>query len=281
MPIGDGARLTGAGQGRLSSRVPTVLITGASSGIGRELARLFARDGFALVLVSRRQDRLAAVAGELRESHGASVTTIPADLSVPGEVDRLVSTLQGSDIRVDVLVNNAGFGGAGRFVDTDLAEELAMVALNVDAVVQLTKRLLPGMVEKQRGRILNVASTAAFQPGPFQAVYFATKAFVLSFSEAIAEELRDTGITVTTLCPGPTETGFAERARFASTPMLGARMDARSVAEVAYAATLRGERIVVPGMVNKMHAQAVRLTPRKLLARLAGAAQQRRLPPDP
>src|SRR6187551_1253560 len=131
---------------RLSSRTPTVLITGASSGIGRELARLFARDGFALVLVSRRQDRLAAVAGELRESHGASVTTIPADLTVPGEVDRLVSTLQGSDIRVDVLVNNAGFGGAGRFLDTDLAEELAMVALNVGAVVQLTKRLLPGMV---------------------------------------------------------------------------------------------------------------------------------------
>lgn len=269
-----------AAPGRLSSRVPTTLITGASSGIGRELARLFARDGFALVLVSRQQERLAGVAGELRKAHGASVTTIPADLTVPAEVDRLLSTLAGSDIRVDVLVNNAGFGGAGRFADTSLADELAMIALNAGAVVQLTKRLLPGMLEKRRGRILNVASTAAFQPGPYQAVYFATKAFVLSFSEAIAEELRDTGITVTTLCPGPTDTGFAERARFMPSPMMGARMDARSVAETAYTATLRGERLVVPGVVNKMHAQAVRLTPRRLLARLAGAAQQRRLPPD-
>jgi short-subunit dehydrogenase len=260
--------------------LPTALVTGASSGIGRELARLFARDGFGLVLVSRSEERLARVAAELRQLHGASVTTIPADLSRPGDVERLVATLAASDLRVDVLVNNAGYGGAGRFADTDLADELAMIALNVDAVVQLTKRLLPGMLQRGRGRILNVASTAAFQPGPFQAIYFATKAFVLSFSEAIAVELRGTGVTVTTLCPGPTATGFAERARFAPAPALGVRMDARSVAEIAYAATLRGERIVVPGVVNKLHAQAVRLTPRSLLAQLAGAAQQRRLPPE-
>lgn len=264
---------------RLSSRTPTVLITGGSSGIGRELARLFARDGFALVLVSRSADRLAPVVGELRDAHGASVTTIPADLGQPEDIERLLSTLAASDIRVDVLVNNAGFGGAGRFSETALDQEVEMIALNVGAVVTLTKRLLPSMLESRRGRILNVASTAAFQPGPFQAVYFATKAFVLSFSEAIAEELRDTGVTVTTLCPGPTQTGFAARAGFRSSPMMGARMDARSVAEVAYTATLRGERVVVPGVVNKMHAQAVRLTPRRLLARLAGAAQQRRLDP--
>jgi short-subunit dehydrogenase len=254
-----------------------VLITGASSGIGRELARFFARDGFALVLVSRSAERLAPVVGELRDAYGASVTTIPADLGKPGEIERLLSTLAASDIRVDVLVNNAGFGGAGRFAETALDRERDMIALNVEAVVTLTKRLLPAMLENRRGRILNVASTAAFQPGPFQAVYFATKAFVLSFSEAIAEELRDTGVTVTTLCPGPTETGFAARAGFRSSPMMGARMDARSVAEVAYTATLRGERMVVPGVVNKVHAQAVRLTPRRLLARLAGAAQHRRL----
>lgn len=262
---------------RLSSRTPTVLITGASSGIGRELARFFARDGFALVLASRSAARLAPVVSQLRDAHGASVTTIPADLGKPDDIERLFSTLTASDIRVDVLVNNAGFGGAGRFSETSLEQELGMIALNVDAAVTLTKRLLPQMLENRRGRILNVASTAAFQPGPFQAVYFATKAFVLSFSEAIAEELRDTGVTVTTLCPGPTETGFAARAGFKSSPMMGARMDARSVAEVAYTATLRGERIVVPGVVNKMHAQAVRLTPRRLLARLAGAAQQKRL----
>jgi short-subunit dehydrogenase len=262
---------------RLSSRTPTVLITGASSGIGRELARLFARDGFALVLVSRSAQRLAPVVSQLRDAHGASVTTIPADLGKPQDIERLLSTLSASDLRVDVLVNNAGFGGVGKFSETSLDQELGMIALNVDAVVTLTKRLLPAMLQNRRGRILNVSSTAAFQPGPFQAVYFATKAFALSFSEALAEELRDTGVTVTTLCPGPTETGFAARAGFRSTPMMGARMDARSVAEVAYTATLRGERIVVPGVVNKMHAQAVRLTPRRLLARLAGAAQQRRL----
>jgi short-subunit dehydrogenase len=267
----------GSATPRLSSRTPTVLITGASSGIGRELARLFARDGFALVLVSRSADRLAPVVGELRDAHGASVTTIPADLGKPEDIERLLSTLAASDIRVDVLVNNAGFGGAGRFSGTALDQELDMIALNVGAVVTLTKRLLPTMLENRRGRILNVASTAAFQPGPFQAVYFATKAFVLSFSEAIAEELRDTGVTVTTLCPGPTETACAARAGFRSSPMMGARMDARSVAEVAYTAALRGERVVVPGVVNKMHAQAVRLTPRRLLARLAGAAQQKRL----
>ncbi|HET7603812.1 MAG TPA: SDR family oxidoreductase [Gemmatimonadales bacterium] len=269
--------IAGEAAPRLSSRTPTVLITGASSGIGRELARFFARDGFALVLVSRSAKRLAPVVSELREAHEATVTTIPADLGKPEDIERLFSTLTASDVRVDVLVNNAGFGGAGRFSETSLDQELAMIALNVDAVVTLTKRLLPAMLENRRGRILNVASTAAFQPGPFQAVYFATKAFVLSFSEAIAEELRDTGVTVTTLCPGPTETGFAARAGFRSSPMMGARMDARSVAEVAYTATLRGERIVVPGVVNKMHAQAVRLTPRRLLARLAGAAQQKRL----
>ncbi len=262
---------------RISSRVPTALITGASTGIGRELARLFGRDGFALVLVSRSGDKLATVATELRDAYGATVTTVPADLGVPAELERLLSTLAASDIRVDVLVNNAGFGGAGRFSETSLTDELAMIALNVDALVTLSKRLLPPMLQTRRGRILNVASTAAFQPGPFQAVYFATKAFVLSFSEAIAEELRGSGVTVTTLCPGPTETGFAQRAGFRSSPMMGARMDARSVAEAAYTATLRGERIVVPGVVNKMHAQAVRLTPRGLLTRLAGAAQQRRM----
>jgi short-subunit dehydrogenase len=263
-----------------SGRLPNALVTGASQGIGLELARLFARDGFGVVIVSRDGERLARVASELRERHDASVTVIPADLSVPAEVDRLLDTLAASDLEVDVLVNNAGFGGAGAFAETDLDTEVSMIALNVEAVVRLTKRLLPGMLARRRGRILNVASTAAFQPGPYQAVYFATKAFVLSFSEGIAEELRGSGVTVTTVCPGPTRTGFGARAHFVDRPIAGAGMDALPVAEAAYRATLAGERLVIPGMVNKVHAQAVRLMPRQLLARLAGAVQHRRLPDD-
>ncbi|HLN57107.1 MAG TPA: SDR family oxidoreductase, partial [Thermoanaerobaculia bacterium] len=188
------------------------LVTGASSGIGKELARLIAADGYDLVLVARRQERLEELARELSVAHGVSARVIAADLADPDSPKRIVEELEAERIAVDVLVNNAGFGIYGRLWNSDITRQLEIIQVNVVALTDLTGRLLPGMVSRKRGRIVNVASTAAFQPGPYQAVYYATKAYVLSFSEAIAEELKGTGVTVTALCPGPTTTEFQEAA---------------------------------------------------------------------
>ena len=257
----------------------TTLITGASSGIGEAFARRLAAGGENVLLVARSEDKLKSLCDELAQAHNVHAQYVALDLTEEDAPGKLFAETERRGLTVETLINNAGFGSMGDFAALDVARELEMIDLNVRALVALTHLYLQPMRERKSGTIINVASTAAFQGVPFMATYAATKAFVLSFSEAIAEELRDTGVTVTTLCPGPTETGFAARAGFRSSPMMGARMDARSVAEVAYTATLRGERVVVPGVVNKMHAQAVRLTPRRLLARLAGAAQQRRLDP--
>src|SRR3954452_10635811 len=190
------------------TRRPVALVTGASSGIGLELAKLAARDGHDLVLVARSADKLAGLAEELTSEHGVDVRQIVADLAEPGGVRTVLERLGGT--HVDVLVNNAGVGGQGRFaVERDLADDLAMIQLNVSALVELTGHLLPPMVERGRGAVLNLASTAGFTPGPLQAVYFASKAFVRSFSEALTEECRNTGVRVTALCPGPVDTGFA------------------------------------------------------------------------
>jgi uncharacterized protein len=250
---------------------PSAVVTGASGGIGLALARLLARDGYRVVLAARNAARLAAVSAELEAAYGVPSIAIPVDLSRPEGVARLGDVLHSSAIEPDVLVNNAGFGGAGAFVDTDLEVELQMIQLNIAAVTQLTKRILPGMVSRGRGRVLNVASTAAFQPGPYMAVYYASKAYVLSFSQAIAEEVVGTGVTVTALCPGPTHTGFAERAglRGFEGARRGVAMSADAVAERGYAGMVRGERVVVPGSANRILAQAVRVAPRRLVTMLA------------
>ena len=254
------------------------LITGGSVGIGLELARCLARDHHELVIVARREAGLASAAAELRRAGASGVTTVPADLARPEEVERLLATLHASGFDIGILVNNAGFGTAGAFARTPLEDELAMIQTNVSALTHLTKRLLPGMLRRRSGRILNVASTAAFQPGPFMAVYYATKAYVLSFSQALAEELRDTGVTVTALCPGPTSTSFAARAGMEETRLFAGNvtMSAGAVAKAGYAGMLRGERIVVPGAGNKLVAQASRLAPRGLVTRISRRLNERR-----
>ncbi len=197
--------MTGEDRSRVAG---TVLVTGASEGIGLELARLFARDGCRLALVARRAERLDALAVELRGRFGAAAAVIPADLADPGAPDGILAALRARSMEVDVLVNDAGYGVYGPFASTDLGAEIGLIQVNVASLTHLTKLLLPGMLRRGRGRILNVSSTAAFQPGPLMAVYYATKAYVQSFSEALSDELEGSGVTVTALCPGPTATGF-------------------------------------------------------------------------
>jgi short-subunit dehydrogenase len=246
------------------------LVTGASSGIGYELARILATEGYDVALVARSADRLVDIAAGLEREYGVRAIATPEDLADPGAPGRLIDRLQRDSFQVDVLVNNAGFGTMGRFWRSDPAAQVDMVQVNVAAVTHLTRLCLEGMVERGEGRILNVASTAAFQPGPYMSVYFATKAFVLSFSEAIAEELRGTGVTVTALCPGPTATGFQERARMERTP-IGGRLvtgDAATVARAGYEGMRRGKRLVIPGWHNRIGSFLPRLFPRSLATRI-------------
>jgi short-subunit dehydrogenase len=251
---------------------PTVLITGASVGIGYELAKLFARDQYNLVLVARDQERLTAVANELSQQHGINARILPADFSVPNASEAIVRTLAQENVVVDVLVNNAGFGQRGSFHANPHGNELSMIQVNIAALVHLTKLILPGMVERKKGRIMNVASTAAFQPGPNMAVYYATKAFVLSFSEALNEELKGTGVSVTALCPGPTRTEFQERAGISNTIMQGfAAMEAAPVASIGYRGMLRGKRVVIPGLLNRVGVFFAKILPNIVLVKIIKA----------
>jgi short-subunit dehydrogenase len=247
---------------------PLALVTGASSGIGRELAVLLARDGHDLALVARREAELNDLATMLKEKYGAESRVLPADLAEPGAATDLVERLGGAT--VDVLVNNAGFGGHGRFVELSRESDLGQIAVNVAALTDLTKLVVPGMVARGRGRVLNVGSTAAFQPGPFMAVYYATKAYVLSFSEALAEELRGTGVTVTCLCPGVTVTEFQKTAGVEDIPLTKGplAMSAADVAAAGYRGMKRGKRLVIPGVHNKIGAQSVRFTPRGVILKV-------------
>jgi hypothetical protein len=253
----------------------TALITGASSGIGLDLARLFAKDGHDVVLVARSEGRLREIAAELERDCGIKAHVIAIDLAQTDAPRKLVDALP---CAIDVLVNNAGFGITGSFVTTDLAKELEMIQVNVVALTALTKVLLPPMVARHRGRVLNVASTAAFQPGPLMAVYYATKAYVLSFSEAIADELRDSGVTVTALCPGPTSTGFADAAGMTKTRLfnLAKPMDSAAVAREGYKAMQRGRRVVVTGMKNKLLTQSIRVSPRRMVTAIVRKLQESR-----
>ena len=263
----------------VSSRRNTVLITGASSGIGYELAKLFARDGYYLVLVSRGQEALLYAAGTLKETYEVPVTVIVKDLSQPMAATEVAAELRARELSIDVLVNNAGFGMFGVFAEGNLTSELEMMQLNMVSLTHLTKLLLPTMLQRKRGKILNVASTAAFQPGPLMAVYYATKAYVLSLSEALADELRGTGVTVTALCPGPTPTGFQKRSKMeTSRLMTGNLLDAETVARAGYRGLMRGKTVVIPGVRNRLLAFAVRLLPRNVVTRLVRLIQASREP---
>ena len=244
----------------------TALVTGASSGIGRDLARLLAADGYDVVLVARRADALEALAAELG---GARV--LAADLADPAAPAKLAAEVPD----VDVLVNNAGVGDYGPFAEADLAKTLGMLQLNVAALTELTRRYLPGMLKRGNGRVLNLASTAAFQPGPLMAVYYATKAYVLSFSEAVAEEVRGQGVTVTALCPGPTASGFQAGAGMEESRLVKGRRlpTSEQVARAGYRAMRRGRVVAVVGVGNRVLAASVRLSPRFVIRRVVKRMQ--------
>jgi short-subunit dehydrogenase len=256
----------------------TALITGASGGIGLELARLFAAGGYDLVLVARSTARLEELAGELRK-HGGAVRVLAKDLAKPESPEEVFQELEAAGVAVDVLVNNAGFATYGPFVEIDLGRELEELQLNVVTLTHLTKKLLPGMLARRRGGVLNLASTAGFQPGPLMAVYYATKAYVISFSEALAEELSGTGVTVSVLCPGPTATGFQKRAGMEASKLFSGMLqvaDAAAVARAGYEGFRAGKRIVIPGLINKIGVQSIRLSPRALATRMVKRMQERR-----
>jgi hypothetical protein len=252
----------------------TALVTGASGGIGRELATLLAADGLDVVLVARSEEDLVELGTRLQTDYGVTATVVVKDLANPDSPAEIEAALADRGIEIDVLVNNAGFATYGRFLDTDLDTERDELEVNVVAVTDLTKRFLPGMVERGDGRVLNVASVAAFQPGPLMAVYYASKAYVLSFSEALATELDGTGVTVTALCPGPTDTGFASRAEMGHSKLMqGDLQDPTAVARAGLRGMRAGEAVVVPGVRNKLLTVAVRLLPRGVVRSIVKRAQ--------
>ncbi len=253
----------------------TALITGASFGIGLEFARIFAREGYNLVLVARSADKLRQLASELEKAHGTRSLILAADLTEPGASAYVLDQTTRAEIPVDVLVNNAGFGQYGFFAQNDLEECLRQIQLNITTLTHLTRLYLPMMIDRRSGGILNVASTAAFQPGPLMAVYFATKAYVLHFSEALANEMQGTGVTVTCLCPGATTTEFHKRANATGIKLLKlGSMDAATVAEDGYRAFVDGKPVVISGFKNWLVAQSIRLSPRRLVTAIARKTQE-------
>ncbi len=259
-----------------SPNAPTVaLITGASEGIGYELAKCFARERHNLVLVARNEEKLKSVAAEISSAYGVQVSYIVQDLSDADAARQVFEEVQKQGMAIDFLVNNAGTGTYGIFAETDLEREQRMMQLNMLAVTALTKLVLQGMLDRHQGKILNVASTAAFQPGPLMAVYYATKAYVLSFSEALANELKGSGVTASVLCPGPTRSGFQQSAGMESSKLFRRGvMNASDVAEIAYREFMRGKTTIIPGLRNKILAQSVRLSPRKLVPMIVRLLQE-------
>jgi short-subunit dehydrogenase len=249
----------------------TVLVTGASSGIGLELAKCFAADQSRLILVARNIAALETLAAELRREHAIEVQVIGADLARPESPQEIFEDLKGRGATVDVLVNNAGFGLHGRFAELPLARQLEIIQVNVTALMALTGLFLPGMVSRRCGGILNVGSVAGFIPGPNMAVYYASKAFVQSFSEALFEELRGTGVSVTNLCPGPTETNFSRVARaFQTRELQGKKMTAAAVAVSGHRAFRQQRLMDVPGMQNRLLVHLTRLLPRAVIRKGVG-----------
>lgn len=244
----------------------SALITGATSGLGYEFVQLLAKEQYNLIVVARNEEKLLSIKSEFPL---LNVTTIPMDLSKPGSVRKMVEEIQEKGLQVDVLINNAGFGLLGKFDELNVEKQLEMIQLNVSALTELTHAFLPQMKKQKFGQIMNVASTAAFQPGPMMAVYYATKAYVLSFSEALVEELAGTGVTVTTLCPGATKTNFGSVANVEKTKMFSNAMDATTVAALGYNGMKNGKRVVITGSANKIGATAAKFLPRSTAAKIA------------
>src|SRR5262245_28652160 len=257
---------------------PIAVITGASSGIGEEFTRQLASRGYDLVLVARRVDKLTELAGRMHTVHNVECVPFEADLSKPDERDRLCDALAADSSRMEMLVNNAGFGTHGFFHETDLRRELELIDVNCAAPVHLTKRVLPWMLERKRGFVVNVSSLSAFTPGPVMAMYFASKAFLLSFSEALWEECRDTGVTVTALCPGPVRTefqgtaGLSPKARSSGTTPI----PVEEVVLDAIEGVLAGQRVVIPGYQAKIAAMMSRYAPRESMLKKIRAIQEER-----
>jgi len=256
--------------GTQTGKGQTALVTGASYGIGLDLAECFARDGYDLILTARSEQALADAAARLATQYGVTATAIPLDLGAIGGGVRLAETIAQRQLRVDVLVNNAGYGHAGALTSSNLETQLGMIDLNDRALVELTYLFWDGMLTRKRGGVLNVASTASFQPGPLMAVYYASKAFVLSFSEALWEEARGTGVKVSCLCPGPTASRFRERAGTGRTRLATASavMPSMPVAEQGYRGFQANKRVVITGARNRMGAAMARTMPRSMVLRM-------------
>jgi hypothetical protein len=248
----------------------TALVTGASVGIGRDLAECFAANGHHLVITARNRQQLSDLAARLRQQHGINVEVIDKDLSLPGTPQELFDQIQARGIAIDFLVNNAGFGTHGKFADSDVAAQLAMLQVNVAALTHLCRLFLPPMLARRSGRMLNVASTAAFQAGPLMAVYYASKAYVVSFSEALAAENHRQGVTVTALCPGPTITEFQKRAGMTNSRLFRANsLSSAEVARIGYRAMMSGRRIAIAGLSNRLLVLGAKLAPRRVTTAIA------------
>ena len=258
----------------MTSTRPLCLITGASSGIGADLADCAAADGFELVLVARRMQALAEVAQRCERKHNAKVTIIQSDLSDSTAPRVLAAELRARKLDVHTLINNAGVGASGSVAQLSLEAQLNIIAINITALTDLTRRLLPGILERGSGAIMNVASTAAFLPGPGMAVYYASKAYVLSFTEALAEELRGTAINISAFCPGPTATEFADVAGMSQSKLFKQKsllMSSAAVAKIGWDGLLTGKRVVIPGLKNNLLNQSLRITPRTIIARISAS----------
>lgn len=253
----------------------TVLITGASSGIGFELAKLFVQDNYDLVLIAKNKEKLQAAAKTLQKET-ITLHIIDKDLSDPKAPDEIYKELAAKKISIDVLINNAGFASYGQFTEIDLQEELNELQVNIVTLTHLTKLFSRDMVAKDSGRILNVASTAAFLPGPLMAVYYASKAYVLSFSEALTEELRGTGVSVSVLCPGPTNTGFVKRGHLEQSKLYqGKILGAAEVADAGYKGLMSNQTIIIPGLKNQLLTNAIRFIPRNLVPKVVKRLQEK------
>lgn len=254
----------------------TALITGASGGIGLELARIHAKKGFDVVLVARSRDKLESVQQELQREYGVTVHVLAEDLADPASADRIFAATDALGLSIDVLINNAGFGGHGKFAERSLGAEQAMMQVNMVTLTNLTHHYLKGMVERRRGRILNVSSTASFMPGPLQAVYYATKAYVTSFTQAVAEEVREYGVTATALCPGAVATGFVAAGNLQGVNVWKNAKSAKSVAECGYAAMERGELVAFnEGKLGVMLDWILPLMSRRAVLRMSRQAMEK------
>ncbi|OIR05037.1 sulfoacetaldehyde reductase [mine drainage metagenome] len=255
----------------------TALITGASSGIGEEFAKLFAKDKINLVLVARSENKLKDLANELHEQFGVAVKVLAKDLSVLKQVEEVYEELQQQNISIDYLVNNAGFGDYNLFAESDWKKQEEMINLNIMALTKLTHLFLPAMVKNKFGKVLNVASAAAFQPGPTMSVYYASKAFVLHFSEAISNELEGTGVSVTALCPGAFESGFQKAASLEESRLVKGKKlpTSKEIAAFGYKHLMKGTRVCIPGTMNYIMANSVRFTPRSLVLKIVRMMQDK------